>query len=736
MSNQAARKPGNQGPVRPGTQRSQAKGGPTIDPIRVLRQHVLGIMVSITIGGFIGVAAYFILRYSYPLYTTDVMFEVRPGLVESTDIGTSESMNEKDVSRVANTQALLIKGRDVLSDAVANPGVRDTGWMQDWFIDPQTGTPLEAQAVDDLIETLSTPVIRNTNLFSIRWSWHNAQDVPIILNAIAQAYLRKIEKLDNMQFSDNEKLFQDQLRGTRLALGDLNEEIQGFILTHGITTLDDPRYSQPAVESLRLTEAVTTASAELTSIQTQYMQTAAKLEGTIEPTHEDVLEAEYDVTMQRQLQTLEMLKSEERSVQEQFNPNTPQVRAIERQVRATELQIESKRQEVIRRNLNARLKTLGDTRTQLQDVIENLEFEIEAKDVMLRDLASSSSIYDSMVEQRTQLENQRNDDLQLLNSIKLMKLRADAGRVRMVNFALTPRELSFPLPEIIIPAGIVLTLGCYIGIIFLREMMNQKIRGAADLAIISGATIIGTIPEVDEDPTDIEDAERAVSAEQQSIIAESYRQAWTALSRSLQQKGFSSLLVTSGMPGSGATTVVTNFADAASGAGLSVAVVDANFRRPRLASIYGIEDDAPGLGDVLNGAREALDVVQQVEGTSISVVSAGTPGNRIYDRFSDRSFDEFMATLRGSYGLVIIDTAPAVAAGDAFILADRVDATCMVIQANREERGLVSRLINQFNAARCELLGVVLNRPRRTAGGYFKKNYELMASYTSEDPDD
>ena len=64
-----------------------------------------------------------------------------------------------------------------------------------------------------------------------------------------------------------------------------------------------------------------------------------------------------------------------------------------------------------------------------------------------------------------------------------------------------------------------------------------------------------------------------------------------------------------------------------------------------------------------------------------------------------------------------------------------MDAVALVVQANREERGLVARLINQFNDAQGELLGIVLNRPRRTAGGYFKKNYELMASYTSEADD-
>jgi len=30
-----------------------------------------------------------------------------------------------------------------------------------------------------------------------------------------------------------------------------------------------------------------------------------------------------------------------------------------------------------------------------------------------------------------------------------------------------------------------------------------------------------------------------------------------------------------------------------------------------------------------------------------------------------------------------------------------------------------------------ELLGLLLNRPRGTAGGYFKKNYAAMARYTT-----
>ncbi len=735
MSSTTARPSGMKPTPRPRSQPS-SKSGPSIDPIRVLRQHVVGIIVSGIVGIILGVIVYFVLRFTYPLYKSEVIFEIRPGLLESTDIGTKESMSDKDVLRIANTQTLLLKQRDVLTEAVNNPSVRNTTWMQEWFLDPQTGVLLEAQAVDELEEYVKAAQIRNTNLFNAKWSWHNAQDVPIVLNAIANSYLRKIEDLDNQQFSENEELFRQQLRRTRLTLQDLNDEIQGFIVSKGITTLDDPRYSQAAFETQKLTEALTQSSSELTSVQTQYMQTAAKLEGTLEPTHEDILEAEYDVTLQRQLQALETLKATERSVLEQFNPDTPQVRNIERNVRATEKQIESKRNEILRRNLNAKLKTLGDSRSQLSDVIEGLETELEKNDAMLRDLAADSSYYDSLVTQRTHLEAQRDEDLKLLNSIMLMKMRADAGRVRLANLALTPRELSFPVPEMIIPAGVLVCVGFFLGVIFLKEMTNQRIRSTGDLAVIPGARIIGSIPDVDDDPTDIEDAECCAANEQESVIAESYRQTWSSLSRIMQRKGHASLLVASGLPGSGTTTVVSNLAIDAASSGMTVAVVDANFRRPSLASVLGLNDEAPGLGDVLSGQATIDDVLTTSSVAPITVVSAGTPEHRIYSRFNDDSFDRFLATLRSSHSLVIIDTAPVVAAGDAFTLANRVDSLLLVVKANNEERGLIARLINQFSDMRGELLGVLLNRPRLTAGGYFKKNYELMASYADGEEGD
>ncbi|MDP7573769.1 MAG: hypothetical protein QF723_01535, partial [Phycisphaerales bacterium] len=58
---------------------SQPQRRPSIDPIRVVRQHIIGLLAAIIIGAVVGLAAYFAFLYFYPLYTSEVLFEVRPG---------------------------------------------------------------------------------------------------------------------------------------------------------------------------------------------------------------------------------------------------------------------------------------------------------------------------------------------------------------------------------------------------------------------------------------------------------------------------------------------------------------------------------------------------------------------------------------------------------------------------------------------------------------------------------
>ena len=134
--------------------------------------------------------------------------------------------------------------------------------------------------------------------------------------------------------------------------------------------------------------------------------------------------------------------------------------------------------------------------------------------------------------------------------------------------------------------------------------------------------------------------------------------------------------------------------------------------------------------DLLVEANTLKDTIINTE-YGIDVIPAGTAANRVFERLNNVQVDSILAELRNLYDVIFVDAPPAVVAGDAMVLANKVDAAVLVVRAYREQRGLIARLVHQLNDAQCELLGVVLNRPRGTAGGYFKKNYAVMAGYGS-----
>ncbi|MHC4946888.1 MAG: GumC family protein [Planctomycetota bacterium] len=696
-----------------------------IDPIRVLRRHLWLILSMAVIGGLLGVAGYVVALRVYTLYSGEVLFEVRPGLRDSTEVGSQEIINDNLVFRLAKTETLLLTSREVLTRALSNPEIRQTAWHKGFL--KEDGTFGIEEAVDELEEAVNASVVRGTNLFTLKWSTHERADVPIVINNIARSYLDRRASADASIYNDNLELFRAQLAQTQRDLEDLTQEIKFFIREKGITTLLDSQYSQEAYSMREMTKNIADARQMLSVAQTSYLQTISKLEGTIEPTSEDRLEAERDPSLYRHMQEVVTLKTELRRLAERYRPDHALVLEAESRVRAAELERDAKLEEIMHRNLEAQAKDFGDEIESLQNMLDGLEDEFESTVMSLRELAGNQSQYEALENRRSHLEATRDADLQLIKEVQLMRLRSDASRVRTARWAMTPRQRSFPKIEIMIPLGILLCVGLTVAVIFLRELTDQRVKSASDLAVLPGANVLGVIPELDEDPTRAEAAELVVRRHPQSVLAESYRQACAPITRTMERCGYQLLMLASGLPGAGTTTAATNIAATAAAGGKRVLLVDANFRRPGLAQHLDASNE-PGFGDALAGDIELDQAISGV-GDGIFVMGAGSSGNRMFERLGNGAFDQLAAELRGRFDLVIFDTPPAVVAGEAMALASKVDAAVLVVRANQEQRGLVSRLLHQLSDAHCDLLGIILNRPRGTAGGYFKKNYAAMARY-------
>lgn len=698
----------------------------SIDPLRVLRRYAWAIIASAIIGGVLGTAAFVALREVYPLYSGMVVFMVTPGLQKSSDVGTTDFGSDDAVFRQAQTEAYLITSHDVLDAALRNPEVQRTEWGQRFM---ENGAFNFNDAMDKLERTISTAVKRSSNLFMLHWSASKASDVPVVLNAVASAYQNKVKDRDANTYNGNLQLFRDQLQTTQRELANVQQEIVKLISTANITTLDDTRWSAQMFQMQELMKKSAELDTNLNFALSKLQLVRQQIDGRVETSPEDRAQAEMDYSINDFMLQLNIQKSRYRDLRDARRPDDPMLISQERLVRSMETEYEDRVQKIMLRNLQSKATEMENMVKQLQSAVEENAKQMDLVGRSLKDLTGQQANLEQLNSQREYYQQKRQADMELVNEVTLMKTRSDARRVQLAQSAFTPREASFPKMQVVIPLGVLLATGLTVGLIFLRELMDKRVKSASDLAMLPGSRVLGSLPDTSDDPTRIASPEMVVRRQPGSVLAESYRQVATALFPELDQREAQTLLLVGGLPESGTTTVATNLAAAAAATGRSVLLVDANFRRPGLQKAMGVSEDALGLGDVLTGSANVDEAIHDV-GDGVHVMPAGTPANRVFEKLNNGVIDGVLADLRSRYDLVIFDTPPAVVAGDALMLANKLDAAVLVVRANQEHRGLVARMINRLSESRCELVGVLLNRPRGIAGGYLKKNYATMADYS------
>lgn len=708
-----------------------ALAAPPVDPFRVLRKHVTAIVAAGVFGILLGVGVYVGLGAFFPAYSGVVRFEIVGSLKEANQATPSDLERDDVVIRIARTEMAYILSRQVMTAAVSDPDVQATSWARQ-FRDA-SGAFLLPEAVDDLIESVTATYVTDTNLFEIKWSTRDRRDVPVVLNRIHRTYKAMRDQMREKEFDNDLRTFKTQEQEYLRQQAALVSEINRFVSEHNIFTLDDLRSHPLQLEVNGLNTQIAQTKSALTQMQSQYQQTALKLQGTLDPSAEDRALAENDRSVQLLIQRVTDMRIEMGMTLALYGSEHRNLREMETRLRVAEEQRDRRIDEVIQRNLNAQIKQLANQIESTQQLLNELLKRQQEKDAALRQLAGRVSEYLALEQRRNQVQAELERTLVAIADINRLRQRAAAERVRVLTEAQEPREKSFPPePVILIPLCFLLSVGVVTGLLFVRELTDKRVKSASDLAIVPGVRVLGVVPDLQDDPTRIDKAELALRDQPRSVIAESYRQTCTPIMRGMDRNGHQTLVVAGGLPGAGTTTVVTNLAAFISAGGRRVLAIDANFRRPRLVTaLGGTGTDQPGLGDVLNGSQQASAVVQSIGG-GIDVMGPGTPGSRVFERLVDGRFESMLAELRTRYDFVIIDAPPAVVAGEALVLAGKTDASVLVVRANQEQRGLVARLVSQFNGASSELLGVVLNRPRFTAGGYFKRNFAAIASYSSK----
>ena len=288
-------------------------------------------------------------------------------------------------------------------------------------------------------------------------------------------------------------------------------------------------------------------------------------------------------------------------------------------------------------------------------------------------------------------------------------------------------------------AGIVgLLLG--FGAAFLRDYVDDSLRGVEDVERQAGATLIGVIPHVVPDraessrrkdqkkgrTTPVRD-HLVAQDDPKAPATEAYRTLRTNLLFMSATGPLRVLLVSSPLQGEGKSTTAANLAAVLVQAGQRVLLVGADLRRPSLHRFFGLSNRV-GLSSVLSGQAEITTAVQDPGIPDLRVLPGGPVPPNPAELLGSPRMRKLLEDVKQVADWIIIDGPPVLGLADALVLSAVSDGTLMVVNEATNRR-ILAHARDQLSKVQTRPAGVVLNDFGPGFNYYYSDYYAYSSTY-------
>lgn len=260
--------------------------------------------------------------------------------------------------------------------------------------------------------------------------------------------------------------------------------------------------------------------------------------------------------------------------------------------------------------------------------------------------------------------------------------------------------------------GVIVGLALGIAIAFIREALDTRVRTADELRSRLGMPLLGQVPLPN----------RRLAQSRQLVTLSGRRSSGTEAFRILKSRlelsqidhDVGSIMITSPREDEDKSTTAANLAVTLAQSGRHVILLDLNLRNPSIREIFGLRNNL-GFTGVAMGIKltDALDIVDvnarrlSDDAGMLEVLTAGElppdPGEFLLSHF----VGEALAALDERCDLLLINTPPVLAVGDAMTVAKHVDAVVLVAGVNRVRRETLIETRNVLDGCAAMKLGVI-----------------------------
>lgn len=717
----------------------------------ILRRHVL-LMISLTILGFIvgGVSWYLLRRYA-PQYTARTFIRVLPP-VEKDPMTIPAAQVAKDIQygyRVS--MANLMMQQSTLQRLIDRDRIQQTNWFKRFGkIKDKSIT----KAFRKLKKKFRANAQRDGEFIVVSMTCGDKIEAALIVNEMVDLFLlsqgsakreeitakltRLVERQD--QVEKDLRLAEGALAIVRETwdLTDL-EDRQGRGYRHTITLrLDDLE-----LEQNQLVLDIRQVQADIGNLE----------ELAVGPINEQIEhQIETDPVMTVLAQQLAFQESELAGKLTKFGENHRVVRQSRELIDEIKVRRRIRKAEIAEQTRQSNLKDAQNGLIVLQGrfaALEKLRGEFAAKK---RDLDLARIQYAQRVTIRDERRAMLDSIKSQIEKLKMIHDDPETPKVQGVGLAPVPLEVSSPKWRVYFPGGTMLGFMLGVGLAFAIELLNDLVRTPRDVSRYLRIPLLGVIPDAAEDEQlgDI-NLYHVVRQAPYSIISESYRRFRINLKLSGSAESSKVLLVSSGVAEEGKTSVAVNLAATFIAEDKKVLLIDANFWRPSLHTIFprpqeqgedsGFAEGAQnkvsetgeptgfGLSTLLSGLCGYHEIIRSAGIDGLSLIDAGLLPSNPTELLDGAQMKQLVKQQRECYDYIIIDGPPVLLVSAAKVLARLADGTVLVFNAGTTRRGAALRTIRELREINATVVGCVLLAVRAMKGGYFTEQFRSYQEY-------
>jgi len=572
---------------------------------------------------------------------------------------------------------------------------------------PADEAEAQSRAIDRFLEQLTIAPVRNSRLVDVQFRLQDPVVAADVANGVAKAYIERDLAYKFTASKDANDWLGDRLAEQRAQVEKAELALQHYREQNAAISLED-RQNIVVQKLADLNAAVTKAKTERLQKEGIYRQLEGA--GTDVATLDTFPAILGNTFIQTQKTELAALQRQQAQLSERLGDRHPDMVKIRSAIQKTEAELRTEVAKVVQgvrtefeaalvqeQNLTAALDQ--QKRESLAMNRKGIEYS-----VLEREVESSRQIYQSLM--------QRAKETSVTGELK-------SSNVRVVDRAEIPRQ---PVsPRGLLSLVLALVGGSFLacGLVFFFEYLDNRIKTPEEVEARLGLPAIGLIPALGKNWRNVEPL---LSNGVPPDFAEAFKALRTNVLFSAADKGCRVVVVTSSGPGEGKTIVASNLAIGVAYAGQRVLLVDGDLRRPRVHQVFGVEQE-PGLSNALVGDAKASDAVRRTDVAGLCVLTAGRVPPNAAELLGSRRFKELLASIRGQFDWVVIDSPPVMAVTDPNILASLSDSVVFVIGAEMTGYQIARRAVEQLERARAVFAGGVLNRVQIQRHSYYYSHH-------------